>query len=178
MLGASTSRDGTVEKLTPTPQRVKKPLIDKAVGKIHDDRAKADEIDKNKGNEASSAKVDEVDKTNAVIVESKDDRMRKVPNHRMRTSPRVNATRLPEPRPMKSPRKRTAKFLRYAIQEQMWNKRQMPHSNGSNSSSAPQQSTSQKKTLHRVLSNELLNKSSTCLMRRSQYNSWTENHST
>ena len=58
----------------PTPQRVKKPLIDKAVGKICDDRAKVDEIDKNKSNEASSAKVDEVDKTNAEIVEPKDDK--------------------------------------------------------------------------------------------------------
>ena len=41
--------------LKPKPQRAKKTLIYKAVGKTHDDRAK----------------VDEVDKTNAEIVESK-----------------------------------------------------------------------------------------------------------
>ena len=57
--------------LKPTPQRAKKPLIDKAVGKNHDGRAKVDEIDKDRSNEASSAKVDEIDKTNAEIVESK-----------------------------------------------------------------------------------------------------------
>ena len=76
--------------LKPPPQRVKRPLIDKAVGKTHDDRAKVDEIDKSRRNEASSAKVDEIDKdrsneassakvdevdnTNAEIVESKDDK--------------------------------------------------------------------------------------------------------
>ena len=51
---------------------------------------------------------------------------RSLPNQRMTTSPRENATRLPEPRSMKSPRKKTAKFLRYVHQQQMWNKRQRP----------------------------------------------------
>ena len=60
--------------LKPTPQRVNKPLIDKAAGKTNDDRAKVDEIDKNRCNEASSAKVDEVDMTNAEIVKSKEDK--------------------------------------------------------------------------------------------------------
>ena len=60
----------------PTPRREKKPLIvetvesekDEVVGHDHDDRAKVDEIDKNRGNEASSSK------TNADVVESKNDR--------------------------------------------------------------------------------------------------------
>ena len=51
----------------PTPQREKKPLI------VETAESEKDEIDKNSSNEASSAKVDEVDKTNAVIVDSKDD---------------------------------------------------------------------------------------------------------
>ena len=49
----------------PTPRREKKPLIvetvesekDEVVGNDHDDRAKVDEIDKNRGNEASSSKT-------------------------------------------------------------------------------------------------------------------------
>ena len=58
--------------LKPTPQRAKKPLIDKSVGKkTHDGRAKVDDIDEDRSNEASSAKVDDVDKTNAEIVVSK-----------------------------------------------------------------------------------------------------------
>ena len=64
------------------------------------------------------------------------------------------------------------------MQEQMWIKRQRPHSNGSSNGSAQQQSSSQNKTLHRVLSHELLSKLSTCLTGRRQCISWTENHST
>ena len=56
------------------PTLKKKQLIGKAIRKIQDDRAKTDEIDKNRSNEASSANVDEVDKTNAEIVESKCDK--------------------------------------------------------------------------------------------------------
>ena len=58
--------------LKPTPK--KKPLIGKAARKIHDVRAKVDEVDKNRSNEACSANVDEVDKRNAEIVESKDEK--------------------------------------------------------------------------------------------------------
>ena len=47
----------------------------------------------------------------------------------------MNATRLPKPRLIQSPRTKTAKFLRNAIQRQMWNKRQRPHDSSSNSSS-------------------------------------------
>ena len=60
--------------LKPTAQHAKKPLIDEAVKKTHDVRAKVDEIDKNRSHEAYNAQVNVVDMTNAEIFESKDDK--------------------------------------------------------------------------------------------------------
>ena len=55
-------------------QHAKKPLIDEAVKKTNDVRAKVDEIDKNRSHEAYNAQVNVVDMTNAEIFESKDDK--------------------------------------------------------------------------------------------------------
>ena len=108
--------------------------------------AKVDEIDKNRSNKASSAKVDEVDKRNAEIVESKDDN----------SDTDAEGVELQDDNVAKSERDEAseamtdvvaeAKFLRNAIQRQMWNKRQRPHNSGSNSSSAAPQSVLQNTT--------------------------------
>ena len=150
MFGASTS--------------AKTSSIDKAVGKTHDDRVK----------------VDEVDKTDAVIVESKDDRIDTV----------AKGVESQDDNVAKSGRDETSRAKIDEVVEKVDGEvprvcdsradveqaMEAPHS--SISRSAPQQSTYQKTTLHRVLSNELLSKLSTCQMRRSQYNGWTGNHST
>ena len=110
-------------------------------------------IDKNRSKEASSVKVDEVDKTSAAIVESKDDRIDTIPEAPESQNDNVS----------KREREETSRTKIDEVAEKEYGEvpqvcastadvEQATEAPGSNSSSAPQQSAHQKTMLLSVFS--------------------------
>ena len=118
--------------VVPTPRREKKSLIIETLKSVT--------IDKNRSNEASSSKVKEVDKTNAVIVESKDDRIARGAESRDDNAFGTKTDAVAK-------KQKATKFLRNAIQRQMENKqKQRPRQQQQLSTAAEPESAQPQRT--------------------------------